>query len=52
MFTGRDLAADGRKTLYFQDAGSYRQGIRFKSAETGDAIFYAQTENQGTIWKQ
>ena len=46
VFVGRDLAPDDRGTLYFQDAGSYRQGIRFESAETDDAAFYAQGEDE------
>ena len=46
VFIGRDLEAGDQATLYFQDAGSYRQGIRFDSSENDDAAFYAQGEHE------
>lgn len=46
VFIGRDLAPDDQGILYFQDAGSYREGIRFESAETSNAVFYAQRDNE------
>lgn len=45
VFIGRDLSPGDHGTLDFQDAGSYRQGIRFESNETEDAAFFAQGEN-------
>jgi hypothetical protein len=46
VFIGRDLSPGDHGTLYFQDAGSYRQGIKFESTETEDAAFYAQGESE------
>ncbi len=46
VFIGRDLLPDHEASLYFQDFESYRQGIRFESVETDDAVFYAQMENE------
>jgi hypothetical protein len=46
IFLGRDLAPNDQRTLYFQDAGSYLQGIRFQSRETNGAAFYAQSDDE------
>jgi hypothetical protein len=46
VFIGRDLTPDDQGMLYFQDAGSYRRGIRFESNQTEDAAFYAQREDE------
>lgn len=41
VFIGRDLEGDGRHQLYFQDAESYRAGIRFGAEGSGDnATFF------------
>ena len=45
VFAGRDLDANDQGALHFQDAESYRQGIRYDSADTGNANFYVQNEN-------
>ena len=47
VFIGRDLADGDKGHFYFQDAGSYREGLRFGSnSRRGDveAIFYRQIE--------
>jgi len=46
VFIGRHLTRDDQGSVYFQDAGSYREGIRFESPETGAAVFYAQAEHE------
>lgn len=46
VFIGRNLGVDDQGLLYFQDAGSYRQGRRFESGDTDDAVFYAQTDDE------
>jgi hypothetical protein len=44
VFIGRDLEAEA-PGMYFQDAESYRDGLRYGSEEArhGNATFYAQT---------
>jgi hypothetical protein len=45
VFVGRNLAPFDRHTVYFQDAESHRQGVRFDSgAERG--VFSAQGEDE------
>jgi len=46
VFIGRDLVPNDALSLYFQDAGSYRHGIRFDSAKDDEATFYKQTEDE------
>jgi hypothetical protein len=47
VFVGRNLDAGDERTVYFQDAGSYRGVIRFESAAAEDgAVFYAQSEDE------
>lgn len=46
VFIGRDLMPDDQDTLYFQDAASYRGGIRFGSVETDSAVLYRQKSNE------
>ena len=46
VFVGRNIARDDEGTLYFQDAESYRKGIRFESSESDEADFYAQREGE------
>lgn len=52
-YIGRNLADDEEDTLYFQDAESYREGIRFSDndVEPGSAMFYASpTEELRSIF--
>jgi len=44
VFVGRNLGSEDTDQLYFQDAGSYRDGVRFGSAK--DAVFHVQSENE------
>ncbi len=47
VFIGRNLDPADVELLYFQDAGSYRQGIRHDSASNdNEARFYAQPKDQ------
>ena len=46
VFVGRNLGSEDTDQLYFQDAGSYRDGVRFGSAAAEDAVFYVQSENE------
>jgi hypothetical protein len=46
VFIGKDLIPDDHGTLYFQDAGSYQEGIRFESSQGEDAVFYGQGEDE------
>jgi hypothetical protein len=39
VFIGRDLCEGDSQQVYFQDAESYRQGIRFDSGPTATPIF-------------
>ncbi|NJL27101.1 MAG: hypothetical protein HC897_04050 [Thermoanaerobaculia bacterium] len=47
VFIGRDLEAEDVGQVYFQDLGSYREGIRYSTA-TGDseAIFYTGSQEE------
>ena len=46
VFTGTDIFTGEQGTLCFQDAESYRNGIRFDSVETDEAVFYSQRKNE------
>ena len=48
IFAGQNLdAGDVGSVIYFQDAASYRQGIRHESpARGGDATFFAALESE------
>jgi len=46
VYIGKDLVLNDRGVLYFQNAESYRAGIRFESAEADEAAIYAQPESQ------
>jgi hypothetical protein len=46
VFIGRELMLDDAGILYFQDAESYRDGIRFESSSSDDTSFFAQAENE------
>lgn len=47
VFIGRNLNPEDAGQLYFQDAGSYWQGLRYESAATAeDAAFYRQSETE------
>jgi hypothetical protein len=46
VFVGRNLGSEDTDQLYFQDAGSYRDGVRYGSASTEDAVFYVQSKNE------
>lgn len=46
VFVGRNLGSEDSDQLYFQDAGSYRDGVRYGSAAAEDGVFYVQSENE------
>jgi len=46
IFIGRDLMPEDKGTLYFQDAESHRDGIRFESDWPPSAVFYAHGEHE------
>jgi len=46
VFIGRVLMTDDHGTLYFQDAESHRDGVRFESDWPKDAVFLAQGEHE------
>lgn len=47
VFLGRDLRAGDEAVMYFQDAASYREGMRLDSATNDESAgFYAQPEDQ------
>jgi hypothetical protein len=46
VFIGRELMRDDSGILYFQDAESYRDGVRFESSSSEDTSFVAQDENE------
>ena len=48
VFIGRDLEADDRRKVYFQDFDSYAAGVRFNGApeESKHAIFESGDENE------
>jgi hypothetical protein len=45
VFAGTDLEEGDQGALYFQDAGSYRHGIRYDSEGADCANFYIQDEH-------
>lgn len=47
VFIGKNLAQGDHGTLYFQDAASYRDGIRFESG-SDEGTFYMHTEDEPT----
>ncbi len=47
VFIGRNLDATDVGTVYFQDIGSYQQGVRYESSDAGEnARFYRGSENE------
>ena len=47
MFVGKNLRNGDEANLYFQDAGSYRSGIRFESgANDENTTFYVEQEDE------
>lgn len=46
VFIGRNLEANDAGRVYFQDAWSYRQGVRYESAKDGEAMFYVGSEHE------
>jgi hypothetical protein len=46
VFIGRELMLDDAGIVYFQDAESYRDGVRFESSSSDDISFVAQNENE------
>ena len=45
VFLGRDLY-EGESGLYFQDAESYRDGIRVDDQRTGEPTLYVQPQSE------
>jgi len=46
VFVGKNLSIDDVDELYFQDAGSYRQGLRWGPSTGNDATFYRQSPTE------
>ena len=46
VFLGKNLGSEDMDQLHFQDAESYRDGVRSGSADAEEAIFYVQSENE------
>jgi len=47
VFIGKNLHEGDSGTVYFQDAGSYRAGVRHSSSEAREnAVFHSGSENQ------
>ena len=47
VFIGRNVGSEDTDELYFQDAGSYRDGVRLGSAAAAeDAVFYRQSPTE------
>jgi hypothetical protein len=51
VFIGRDLEPDDQGELYFQDASSYRDGVRYATARESDrATFIMEAANKPWIF--
>lgn len=46
VFIGKDLMPEDMGKLYFQDAESYHQGVRFGSPEDDEAVFFSQNDEE------
>jgi hypothetical protein len=47
VFIGRNIHPGDVAQVYFQDAGSYRQGLRYESATSDHGVvFYQQSEKE------
>ena len=47
VFIGRNLEANDKTRVYFQDADSYRQGVRYESSDKNEnATIYSGSENE------